>query len=170
MKDFRKYFCSICIIALFIFSGCATTPTISPMQKRQLTTKLIEGSYENVYRATLTVFQDQGYIIKDTDMNSGLIVATVDRATSGGSQFAQALFMGFVANKGLVVEVSCMINKINDTKTEVRINIQETKYGQSSSWSSSSKQNARQIYDADVYQNLFNEITVEVKRRDAMNK
>ena len=140
------------------------------MQIRQLTTKTMEGIYENVFKATITVLQDQGYIIKNTDMNSGLIVANVDRATSGGSQFTQALFGGYVSDKGTMVEVSCMVNKINDTTQELRINIQETKYGQSSKWSGTGTQDVRRIYDEKVYQGLFNQIITEVKRREAMQK
>ena len=155
-------------ILIPIFLNCAVGPQLSPMQKRQLTTRLINGSYEDTFRGTLTVLQDQGYVIKNTDMVSGLIVATVDRAESGGSQFAQALFLGYVADKGTDIEVSCMLNKITETKTEIRLNIQESKYGQSSAWSGTSKQNTKQIYDPEIYRNLFNEIEIEVKRRQAI--
>jgi hypothetical protein len=140
------------------------------MQIRQITTKMMTGSYENVYRACLTVFQDQGYIIKQTDMDAGLIVANVDRSTSGGSQLAQALFFGYVADKGSEVEVSCMVNKLSETNSEVRINIQEVRYGQSSVWSGTGKQKSKTIYDTKLYNNLFNQIQVEVKRREAINQ
>ena len=133
-----------------------------------MTTKLINGSYEDTYRASLTVLQDQGYIIKNTDMASGLIVANVDRAADAGSQFAQALFLGYVSDKGSEVELSCMINKLSNTNTEVRLNIQETNYGQSSRWSGTTKQNSKQIYDPELYQKIFNEIELEVKRRQAI--
>ena len=162
----KTYFYFIIIILFGV--SCAPTVQLSPMQVRQITTRLIEGSYENIFRATLTVLQDQGYVIKNTDMNSGLIVGNVDRAADGGSQFVQALFLGYVSDKGTEVEASCMVNKINDTSSEVRINIQEVKYGQASKWSGTSKQNSKQIYDEKIYQELFNQITVEVKRREAM--
>ena len=167
----NKTFRLISILMILAFTVCcATAPKLSPMQKRQLTSKLIEADYENAYRACLTVLQDQGYIIKNTDMNSGLIVASVDRESSLGSQFSQAFFVGYVANRGSVIEVSCMLNKISDRSTEIRMNIQEVTYGQSSEYSGTGKQGARTIYDEEVYQNLFNEITVEVKRREAMQK
>lgn len=163
----KKIILSLIIITI-IFLNCAVGPQLSPMQIRQMTTKLISGSYEDSYRASLTVLQDQGYIIKNTDMASGLIVANVDRASDAGSQFAQALFLGYVADKGTEVEVSCMVNKLSNTNTEIRLNIQETNYGQSSKWSGYSKQNARQIYDPDLYHKIFNDIELEVKRRQAI--
>jgi len=138
------------------------------MQKRQLTTRVLNGSYEDTFRATLTVFQDQNYVIRNTDMQSGLIVAGVDRAESGGSQFAQALILGYVANKGTEVEISCMVNKLSTDATEIRLNIQEASYGQSSAWSGSSKQNTKQIFDPILFRNLFNEIEIELRRRQAI--
>jgi hypothetical protein len=150
--------------------GCAASgPKLSPMQIREMTTREIEGSYENVFRATLTVLQDNGYVVKNTDMDSGLIVATIDKATSGGNQFAQALFMGYVSDKGKEYEASCMVSELNKRRSEVRINIQETSYGQSSKWSGTSKQGAKQIYDPAIYKTLFDNILLEVKRREAIN-
>jgi len=68
------------ILFLSLFAkGCVPPGAkLSPMQKRQITTRLSEGSYEDTYRAALTVFQDQDYIIQNTDMQAGLIVAYVD--------------------------------------------------------------------------------------------
>jgi len=168
----KKYSCPLFVltIGLLSFSACTAAPKLSPMQARQITTKMFESGYENIYRATLTVLQDQGYVIKNTDMASGLILASVDRKKSGGSQFFQALMVGYVPNKGTEIELSCVVNKLNETSTELRINIQEVKYGQSSVFSGSGKQDTKQIYDPKVYENLFNDIQLEVKRREAINK
>lgn len=155
---------SIFLLLTFLV-GCAAGPQLSQMQIRQLTTKMIEGSYENVFRATMTILQDQGYVIKNTDMNSGLIVANIDRETSGGSQFMQALFLGTITDKNTVIEVSATVNKLSEQNQELRLNIQETNYS-----GSGAKQKINQIYDEKVYQDLFNQITLEVKRREAMNK
>jgi len=125
----KKYLLFIPFIVLLIF-GCSSGPQLSQMQIRQLTTKMIEGSYENVFRASMTILQDQGYVIKNTDMNSGLIVADIDRETSGGSQFMQALFLGSISDKNTVIELSATVNKLNDTNQELRLNIQETNYSQ----------------------------------------
>jgi len=143
--------------------GCVTTPVLSPMQIRNITTKHIEGSYENIYRACITVFQDQGYIIKNTDMNTGLIAANVDREESKNSQFWQAFWTGYIYNKGTEVEVSCMVNKINETSSDVRISTQETRYS-----AYGGKTQIKQIYEEELYRNLFNEIITEVKRREAI--
>lgn len=160
---------SFALFVIVLAGGCATAPRLTPMQIREISTREIEGSYENVYRATMTVLQDNGYVITNTDMASGLIVATIDKETSGGSQFAQALFLGHVADKARVYEASCMVSELNDTRSDLRIVIQETKLGQSSSFSGTSRQDSKQIYDPAIYKALFDSITIEVKRREAIN-
>jgi hypothetical protein len=156
----------LAIIGAFI--GCVPEIELSPMQRRQITTRMFDSSYDNAFRATMTVLQDQGYVIKNTDMQAGLILASVDRETSSGSQIAQYLLVGHAFDKGTEVEISCTVNNLNDFSTEVRINIQEVKYGQSSWLSGTSKQSSKQIYEPELYRSLFNEITVEIKRREAI--
>lgn len=151
------------IIPIIIITNCASAEAkLSPMQKRQITSRIYDSDYETVYRATLTVLQDQGYIIKNTDMNSGLIVSEIDRETSKFSQFLQGIF-GDVTDKGTFIEVSCMADKISDNSTELRINIQETKYD-----AGGSRQEVNRLYDETTYQQIFNEIGVEIKRREAI--
>ena len=165
----RQIIVTLVILSTIIFMvGCAAQPQLSPIQKRQITTRLFEGGYEMTYRSVLTVLQDQGYIIKNTDMNTGLINATIDREAGTGFQVTQSLLFGYVADKGSELDASFMVNKISDTKTEVRLNIQEAKYGQASKWSGSSKQSVKQILDPEIYNQLFNEIRTEIKRREAM--
>jgi hypothetical protein len=140
------------------------------MQVRELTTKLFESDYETIFRATLTVLQDQGYVIKNTDMPSGLILGVADRKTAFGSQLLSALLVGYVAHKGTDIEASCMLNKISDTSSELRINIQEASYGQSSAFSGTSKTDTELIRDPKIYKALFDQIGVEILRREAMKK
>lgn len=158
----------LAIFACAALAGCATTtPQISPMQMRQFTTRGYDSSYENVYRATMTVFQDQGYIIKNTDMNSGLIVAEIDRETSQSSQFWQYVFSsdGYIANKGTLIQVSATVNKLNDAQSEIRMTIQEVTYG-----TFNSKSQIKTITDPKVYDSILNDIQIETKRREAINR
>ena len=165
----KKCFCSksLAILGILTFlGGCATTsPQLSPMQMRQFTTRTFDGSYEDVFRATMTVLQDHSYIIKNTDMNSGLIVAQVDRETSKGSQFWQAFWVGYVYDKGTLIEASATINKLNATQSEIRMIIQEVVYGQLNS-----KTNVKTIEDPKIYDAVLNDVQIEVKRREAVNK
>lgn len=149
------------LMAAVLFIGCQVGPNLSPMQLRQLTTRTIEGSYENVFKATMTVLQDQGYIIKNTDMNSGLLVAAVDRQANA---FATILS----GDLSTSVELTSTVNKINATSQDLRINIQETNFTRGA-WGSTDK-SVTPIYDEKIYQGLFNQILTEVKRREALQK
>lgn len=166
MKTCHYAFAAL-ILCVAVLAGCTTTPdaNLSPMQKRMITTKQIEGSYENVYRATMTVLQDQGYVIKNTDMASGLIVANIDRETSKGNQFWQEVLDGSIDDKGTFIECAVTINKINDTLQELRMNFQETHYNQFGGTT-----DVKQITESKVYEELANQIRVEVKRREALGR
>lgn len=157
----KKLIIGLAVVGLL---GCSSTPK-STMQVRQAQTKMIDGGYENVFRATMTVLQDNDYVIKQTDMNSGLIVAQVNRETSGGAQLMSALFLGTIAHKNTVIEVSTTLNKINDSSQELRMNIQEVAYAGNGSINT-----IKQIDKPEVYTKLFNDIAVEVKRREALGR
>jgi hypothetical protein len=167
-KHFLLPFLLAAISLTFFDCGGTSKPQLSPMQVRELTTKLFEGDFETTFTATLTVLQDQGYIIKNTDKASGLILGYADRKTAFGSQLFSALMLGFVAHKGTDIEASCMVNKINDTSSELRLNVQEAKYGQSSRWSGTSKTDSKLIRDPKIYKALFDQIGVEIKRIQAI--
>lgn len=58
-------------ILFFFLAGCATT--MDAMQRRSIEAKDLEGSFDDAFKSTLQVFQDYGYIIKDSDHQSGVI-------------------------------------------------------------------------------------------------
>ena len=87
------------IIVIFFNSGCALLlvgavgvggykatkaifkrrPELTEMQRRALECKEIEGTREDVLRATVTVFQDRGFSIKSSDYTGGIITAEVEK-------------------------------------------------------------------------------------------
>jgi len=61
------------IIPLIIIStGCATTE-LSPLQMRGIQSRELEGTFDNAFKATLQVFQDYGYVVKNTEYEAGVI-------------------------------------------------------------------------------------------------
>lgn len=51
-------------------------PKLTAMQRRALETREIEGTKEDILRATVTVFQDKSLSIQTSDYAGGIIVAT----------------------------------------------------------------------------------------------
>ena len=162
-----------------------TTP-----QKRQITTQLIQGSYEDIFSATLTVLQDRNCVIKKTDKTTGLIFAKEE--VSSGSPAGEALeevamiaqwFLGLdedevipTTDEVTTVKIGCILSKVDSTASQLRINTQEftLKIKESRRGLLLTKHKeyiltTKPIYDEAYYRKLFTEITVEVKRREAIN-
>jgi hypothetical protein len=152
----------LCLASALLLSACApATPPLSPMQKRQMTSRTVNGSYKNIFKSTLSVLQDQDYIIKTADMNSGLITATVSKdINSFYSIFAKK---GETFNTLDVISVSATVDEISKTSSKVRISIEQQTRANTGGTTSS-----KQLYDEQTYQTLLNNISTEVKRREAV--
>ena len=177
MLHLRKLIILLWCVLLMAF-GCVMTRKLTPMQKRHITTRVIEASYDDVFRASLTVLQDEDYNIKNTDMETGLIVADVERELSGGWKVASALFHLFSwgadeseSEERWDYRLNCMITEMNESSAEVRINIHKVTHTKTTYHKENKtevKQEPEAIYDQKIYQDFFNKISVEVKRRQAM--
>lgn len=150
--------------SIFFFQSCETTQPLSPMQKRQITTKLIEGSYSNIFSAVLSVLQDHGYVIKQTVKDTGLISGTINRE----SDFFVRVFTRnneLIRNSNTLIEVSVIVDRISFEASEIRISIEEKIMN-----NRAGVESARRIYKPELLSQLFNEISIEVKRREAFGK
>ncbi len=165
MTNLKKCATTIFILStLFSLSACQTGPKLSPMQKRQITTRVLEGTYNNAFGATMTVLQDHEYVIKQATKETGLITAEVSRDSGFWAKMASNN-NGISSNAGTQVEVSATFSKLNPSTTEVRLAIQEKVYN-----SVGGVTRSKQILEQEVFQTLFNDIKVEVKRREAFGK
>jgi len=151
------------VVCLF-FIGCVTTPALSPQQRRSLQVKNFESSYRHVFRAFKTVLQDEGYIIKNQDMNGGLIVAQASRSTSTGSMMLSVMAGSKNYRTGIKYEVSVNLEEIRKNYVETRVIIQKIDaYSQGGS-------TGREIIDPSLYRNIYSKVIVEVERRKAQKK
>jgi len=187
----KKVLLMFSIILTMVSVNCRTSVQLTTQQKRQITTQLIQGSYEDIFAATLTVLQDRNCVIKKTDMNTGLIFAkeevgsetpAVEKAVNLVAGVLGALgktTMGFdiesnTTDDVTLVEIGCVVSKIDDTASQLRINTQEStltieETGTLLKKDKEYKLKTKPIYDEAYYRKLFTEIAVEVKRREAIN-
>lgn len=63
--------CVSVFLGVFI-AGC-NDAQLSPLQRKLLESKDLQGKYQDAYKSTLQVLQDYGYAIKNTDYDSGVI-------------------------------------------------------------------------------------------------
>lgn len=150
-------------IAIFM-TGCTAAPTTTPLERSQMRTKTIEADYDTTFRSLMTTLEDQGYTIENTDMQTGLIKASIEKsATDNWDKY-------LLGRTGIdTYEVSSTVTKINKNSTRVRINIREkTDISTSTQYGSNNTRTASEIDDPMIYQNLFNNLKTAIERTKAM--
>ena len=149
---------------VFLLTACATTKSLSPQQRRALQVKHFENSYNNVFRAFKSVLQDEGYIIKNQDMQGGLIVAHSSKASGSNSVFLAALSGQENYQTGTTYEVSVNLEAIRKQYIESRVIIQKME-----SYSMGGSR-GYEITDPKQYRNIYSKVLLEVARRKAQKK
>ena len=117
----------------------------SVMQIRQKQIRVYDAKYDIVFKATMDTLQDLGFVISETDKETGLIVAKMDVDTSV-SQWS--LFLGAVARYRH--EATANVEPWGKGKTRVRINLVEKAINKSDKVISS-----RIIDDSEQYRRFF---------------
>ena len=136
---------------IFILAGCATT--MSAMQRRSIESKELEGKFEDAFKSTLQVFQDYGYIIKDSDHASGVI--------HGETGIKQVWFS--MEN----YEITATMEQFGDNVVKERISLVK-KIKSSSQYGT--QENSTIIDDPELFQRLFNDIQKEMFIRKNLSK
>jgi hypothetical protein len=163
----KKVLAIIFSLFLLAITGCTSAePQMSPMQLREMTTKEVEADYKTAFRATMTVLQDQDYIINNTDFNSGLITCEKEvEKSNGASDVLMVLFVDARYSAAAKVNVSATINEVTKTTSKIRLSIQE-KTIEKGTYSNSDK--SKNVKDPEIYKSLFDQISVEIERLKAV--
>lgn len=157
----KKFFAMVTGLLLILLTGCTSTPQLNTNQRTQMRTRTFEANYETTYRSLMAVLENQGYTIDNTDMNSGLIKAMTTKdthslmATVWSGQTGVATF-----------SISASVSKISNENTRVRINAREDKTVRQGIYT---RDSAKEIDDAGIYDELFGELRLEIERYKAMN-
>lgn len=164
----KKILVLIFSVFLLGFAGCTSTPEVkmSPMQIREMTTKEINGNYKIVYKAVMTVLQDQDYIINNTDFDAGLIVCEkqVEKEKTANDYLMRA-FVDSRHDVNAKVNISVTINELTKNTCKVRLSIQEKTI---TSGTFASNEKAVNVKNPEIYKALFEQIKVEVERLKAI--
>lgn len=139
------------ILGILFLAGCATT--MSAMQRRSIESKELEGNFEDAFKATLQVFQDYGYIIKDSDHASGVI--------HGETGIKQVWFR--MEN----YEITSTLEQFGANVVKERISLIK-KVKASSQYGT--QEDSIIIDDPDLFQRLYNDIQKEMFIRKNLSK
>src|ERR1700675_1346607 len=125
-----KRICSLSLMSFLLLAACATTG-VSP-QKTQLEIREFQTrSYDTkdtkmVMKALLNVLQDDGFIVKNANVELGLLTATKELdVESKGEAFLTGVLAGRDARwkKNAMIECSGNVSEFG-TQTRVRVNFQ----------------------------------------------
>jgi len=138
-------------VLCFFLAGCSTT--MDAMQRRSIESKELEGNFDDAFKATLQVFQDYGYIIKDSDHSSGVI--------HGETGIKNIWFR--MEN----FEITATLEQFGPSIVKERISLVK-KIKASSQYGT--QENSLIIDDTALFQRLYNDIQKEMFIRKNLNK
>jgi len=122
----------VLLAGLLMFSGCATTgaPAKTQLEMRQFQTRTFEtADAKAVLKAMVNVLQDDGYMIRDANVELGLLSASKEvDVSSGGDIFFATLFGGANARwaKNSLFDVTANVSAYGE-RCRVRVTFQVKK-------------------------------------------
>jgi len=160
-------FCSIFIIMIAFYSCASTAPTMSPTDVKLMTSKQYDAPYEMVYKSAMSLFQSESFVIEQTDMTSGLIVA-YKRMENKNADLNRLLWGS--AKDASTAKANVIVDKVNDNVTEVKISIYEGQETSSNTGFGGINQRKKEqmVYEPEVYNKWFTSLTAEIERRKAL--
>ena len=135
-----------------VLCGCATN--MSQLQRRAIESKELEGKFEDAYKSTIQVFQDCGYVIKNSDYQSGII--------QGETGIKQS-WLGTMINN----EITATLEQFGDNMVKERISlVRKTKI--SSQYGTN--EDSQIVEDPELFQKIYEDIQKEMFVRRNLNK
>jgi len=141
------------ILLTIISAGCATTQ-LSALQRRTLESRDLEGKYDDAFKATMQVLQDEGYIINNADYKSGVIQ---------GETAIKQDFWGVMRNS----EVTATLEQFGENTVKERISF--VKKVKSSSQYGTQEDSTR-VEDPELFQRIYDNIQKEMFVRKNLSR
>jgi negative regulator of replication initiation len=126
----------------------------SASEIKAMTMKQFDTNFEDVYKSALSLLQSEQFSIEQTDVNTGLIIATKNVYTK---------------KRASLLKVVLMVDKLNNTLTEVKITANA---GEERKRDNGYRQKVQKVegmvQDAEFYNEWFTKLQVEIARRQAL--
>jgi len=104
----KAYLCIVLLLTM-ILAGCGVS--VSSLKKPEPHGSMeLEGTYAGAIKATMQVFKDYGFILKNTDYKTGLV--------QGESAVMPVLFFGTVT-----FEITATVEQVGDNTVRERITV-----------------------------------------------
>jgi hypothetical protein len=114
------------VVLVLLLAGCAATPpeAKSGVELQAYQAKEFETSKRTAFSATMSVFQDLGFIIDDGDFDTGLITATgpMRREQIGATDLFVKLFAGVDTRIATQRRATAFVEKMPSGLIRIRLN------------------------------------------------
>lgn len=166
----NKIYYIITLIIVFSFTSCATKMvTKSPQEVKMMTTKQFETNKDLVFKSVISLLQSESYLIEDANVSTGLIRAN-KRLENKNAKMQR--FLWGASKDANTSKVSFYIEEFNPELSEVKITLYEGSESTSIGyWGGRNKDtNESMVYDAEIYNQWFNNLRAEIERRKALTR
>ncbi len=132
-----------------------------------MTTKQFETNKDLVMKSVISLLQSESFLVEDVNDSAGLIRAS-KRLENKNAQM-QRFLIGYSKDAN-TAKVSFFVEEYNPELTEVRITIYEGAESTSVGYygNRNKETNEKMVYDAEVYNQWFNNLRAEIERRKAL--
>jgi len=152
----------ICIAA----SGCATVKELTPLERRAIESRDLNSSYDNAYRATLTVLQDKGYKITNSDYQGGVVSGTTEKQTSAVCIKGPLAYLFDISQgKYNSLDITITLEKYTDAITKMRLVITQHMYDEYNNYIG-----AKRIEKPEALQEYYSLIQKEIFMREQLER
>jgi hypothetical protein len=146
----------LCLFLTFAVTGCKTTPisTMTPAELKAIQTEEFEATKSEVFAATSSVLQGDGFIVDSANLETGLIAAT----SPPKSKFVPPLGHGIS-----VLKANAFIEALSTGRTKIKVEFSNL---HSVQIRGGRKEEERSIADEKIYQDFFGKLerTLSVKK------
>lgn len=164
----KNIFYIIGILFSLSLISCGTQMiTKSPQEVKMMTTKQFENNKNIVFKSAISLLQSESYLMEDANENTGLIRAS-KRIENKNAAMQRALFG--TSKDANTSKVSIYIEEFNDNLCEVKITLYEGSETTTNSRWNTKNSNEKMVYEADIYNQWFNNLRAEIERRQALTK
>ena len=147
---------ALLLISFTIFTqiSCANNMVSkSPQEIIEMTNK------ELIFKSTLTMLQSEGFLVQNSDLNTGMIIAM--RRIENSNAYIHQLLIGASLDAELL-KVNILIDEINTEKSIVKLTIYE---GIESTVDYNETISEKMVYENSIYNNWFTNIQNAIQLR-----
>lgn len=148
----KRILLALTLLISCLFVSCTSSPNLSQMQNRSITSKEVQANTKIAFKATLAILQDNGYVIKSSDSNAGILSA--EKALDNDN---------IITDKRSYIMISASVSDVTANVSKVRLTITERTIV-NSIIPFVSKDKIVEVKDKAVYDSLLNAIKIEAER------